>query len=286
MHEQEHVKLLRKYHTPRFKYGTTVNCTIRGPVKIVGLTDAPIPWPKCRSGKRSRAIILYGALAKAVKRESARAVAYWFGVGRFTVCMWRKALGVGRYTEGTSALLSRMAPKTCQSIEANRKRAPSLRSPERAAKIGAAKRGIPTPDHVKEAIARANRGRKSTQQTRLKMSEAHKRRGTIPPAMRGPRWTVEDHALLGTMKDKDVADRIGRPLGAVQARRYVFGIPNILKRKPISKPPRWTPERDRLLGTMPDTVLARQLRCSPYSVFFRRKKLKISRYRGPLGPRR
>ena len=49
----------------------------------------------------------------------------------------------------------------------------------------------------------------------------------------------------------------------------------------IPKPPRWTPEREQLLGTMPDTNLARKLRCSPMSVFSRRRKLKIPRYREP-----
>ena len=43
-------------------------------VKIVGLTDARIPWPKGRSGKCARHVIaLYGDLAEAVKRESAQA---------------------------------------------------------------------------------------------------------------------------------------------------------------------------------------------------------------------
>jgi hypothetical protein len=86
------------------------------------------------------------------------------------------------------------------------------------------------------------------------------------------------------MPDKDVAERTGRTLGAVQARRYVFGVPNVIKRNPMSKPPRWTPKRERLLGTMPDSVLARKLRCSPFSVFNRRRKLKIPRYRGPWPP--
>ena len=55
----------------------------------------------------------------------------------------------------------------------------SLKSPERATKIGAAKRGISTPDHVKEAIARAKTGSKATQQTRLKMSEAGEENPTL-----------------------------------------------------------------------------------------------------------
>jgi hypothetical protein len=49
---------VRPYQTPRFHYGDVVKCEMRGDVKIVCLTAARIPWPKCRTGKRSRAIIL------------------------------------------------------------------------------------------------------------------------------------------------------------------------------------------------------------------------------------
>jgi len=70
-------------------------------------------------------------------------------------------------------------PETIQNEESTRKRMESLKSPERAAKIGAAKRGIPLPDHVKEAIARAKTGSKATQQTRLKMSEAGEENPTL-----------------------------------------------------------------------------------------------------------
>jgi hypothetical protein len=253
-------------------------------VTVAGLSDAPIQWPYVAQpgGNGYRSLILCGDLVRAVRRESEIAVMHWWGVSRHTVLKWRKALGVEKNTEGTRDLASRLAPETIQNAESTRKRMESLKSPERAAKIGAARRGIPLPQHVKEAIARAKTGSKATEQTRLKMSEAHKRRGTTPPGI--PLWTKEEHALLGTMPDKDVAERIGRPLGAVQARRYAFGVPNVKKRNPMSKPPRWTPKQDRLLGTMPDTVVARKLRCSPFSVFFRRRKLKIPRYRGPWPP--
>ena len=56
--------------------------------------------------------------------------------------------------------------------------------PERAAKIAAAKKGKPRPPHVIEAMRSANIGRKHTVETRRKMSEAHKRRGTMPPKAR------------------------------------------------------------------------------------------------------
>ena len=155
MQETERVKLIGgPYRTPRFKFGAVVCCEIRGNVEFVGLTDARIPWPKCRTGKRSRAIILYGALVDAVRRESALAVQYWWGISEDTVWRWRQALGVDRVNAGTSALLSRQAPETCQSANANERRMPTLKSPERAAKIAAARTGKLRPPHVIEQRAR------------------------------------------------------------------------------------------------------------------------------------
>src|SRR5579872_1403267 len=97
--------LFGPYRTPRFKYGDLVFCELRGWVKITGLTDGRIPWPTCRVGKRkARALILYGALGEAVRRESAQAVGYWWGVAPCTVSMWRQALDVKPTNEGTRRL--------------------------------------------------------------------------------------------------------------------------------------------------------------------------------------
>jgi hypothetical protein len=38
-------KLLGRYKTPKFKMGDEVACARRGDVRIVGVSDAPIPWP-------------------------------------------------------------------------------------------------------------------------------------------------------------------------------------------------------------------------------------------------
>jgi hypothetical protein len=278
MHDLDGFKLLGEYKTPRFKYGSVVTCAIRGPVKIIGLTAARIPWPKGRFRKRGSAIILYGALADAVRRKSVEAIKHWFGVGNDTVWKWRKALGVEGTNAGTSALLSRWAPETVQSEQANVAREPALKTPERAAKIAAAKRGKPRPAHVIEAMRAANTGKKASKEAREKMSEANKRRGTRPPAAGVP-WTAEEDALLGTMKDKDVAARTGRTDGAVSDHRYVLGVPAFVKRAPRGKSVEWTPAKERLLGTMPDTVLARRLRCSPMMVRWRRKRLGIPAHR-------
>ena len=44
MDDAKRFRLLGKYRTPRFRYGRKVLCAVRGEVKIVGLTEAPIPW--------------------------------------------------------------------------------------------------------------------------------------------------------------------------------------------------------------------------------------------------
>src|SRR5262245_40437741 len=108
-----HPELLGSYATPAFEYGDVVSCARRGDVRIVGLSEAPIPWPigqRLPKG-RARALVLYAGLAEAVRRESAEAVAHHWGVKVNTVWQWRKALGVGANTEGTHRLESeRLAP--------------------------------------------------------------------------------------------------------------------------------------------------------------------------------
>ena len=97
-------KLLGRYRTPRFRIGDVVRCARRGEVRIVGLSDAPIPWPtgQLLRGGRRPALILYGGLAEAVRRESAEAVMHSWGVKHATVWLWRKALGVPQYNPGTT----------------------------------------------------------------------------------------------------------------------------------------------------------------------------------------
>src|SRR5262245_7833747 len=100
--------LLGSYARPALRPGDVATCAIRGEVEVVRHSDAPIPWPvgRCLSRGRQRFLILCGDLVKAVKRESALAVARWWGVGSGTVWRWRQALGVGATTEGTTRLRS------------------------------------------------------------------------------------------------------------------------------------------------------------------------------------
>jgi hypothetical protein len=80
--------------------------------------------------------------------------------------------------------------------------------------------------------------------------------------------------LLGTLIDKDLARRLGRPIQSVRQRRNSLGIaPFTLQPMP------WTNADDRLLGTMPDAELAARLGRSKMAVELRRLHRKISPFR-------
>jgi hypothetical protein len=131
---------------PRFRYSDVVFCERYGEVTLRRLSKGRIPWPMCRRRKVG-ATVLCGGLVDQVRRESGVAVQCWCGVGQDTVWKWRKALGVGRYTQGTRAL---------QSDYANEPRMDAIRAkawakagdPERRAKISAANRGRPVAPHI------------------------------------------------------------------------------------------------------------------------------------------
>ena len=60
-------KLLGKYRTPTFNYGDVVACARRGDVRVVGLSDAPIPWPLAQTlpKGRGRSLVLDAGLVEA-----------------------------------------------------------------------------------------------------------------------------------------------------------------------------------------------------------------------------
>jgi hypothetical protein len=91
-------------------------------------------------------------------------------------------------------------------------------------------------------------------------------------------WLPQDEALLGTMADRDVADRLGRSVTAVCVRRQQLKIPSHqeTQRKQVLC---WNQHKDRLLGTMPDAELAKRLGIATFRVFLRRQRLNIPSYR-------
>jgi hypothetical protein len=163
-----------------------------------------------------------GSLVRAIRKESEIAVAHHLGVSDQTVWAWRKALGVGATTPGTSRLrrdhFSEPWGKAARQMAWSK-----AREPQRRAKIAAARRGRPRPAHVIEAMARARRGRSHSEETRRKMSAAHRLRGTRPPEAGRP-WTAEEDELVRTLPAKEVARRTGRTLKAVYGRLLDLGM--------------------------------------------------------------
>ena len=153
---------------------------------------------------------------------------HWWGVGSDTAWKWRKALGVGATTRGTSRLRSDYT-KEPWAVEAWARRYDEATEPVRRAKIAAARRGKPRP-RVIEAMREARLGSHHTEETRRRMSETHKRRWMRPPAAGRP-WTPEEDALLGTMPDPEVARRTGRSPGAVQGRRAELDIDGFYRKR-------------------------------------------------------
>lgn len=226
MTDDERFKLLfGPYRAPTFEYGDVLFCEVRGDLVLCGLTDAPIPWPigkKRGKGSRGRSIIVSAGLAEAVRRESSQAVAHWWGVSKYTVGLWRRALGVGPSNEGTRRLRHDYFEEP-PALAGRRKSVETAGDPARRAKIGAARRGKRQPPHVGAAVAAAHRGKTASAETRRKMSETHRQRSTQPPSGGRP-WTAEEDALLRSLPPAEVVRRTGRTPRAVYARRRVLGI--------------------------------------------------------------
>jgi hypothetical protein len=146
MTDAERFKLLGTYKTPRVRIGTRLTCEACD-VIVVGYSDGRIPWPIGRGPRQaSKALIVYGGLADAIRRESNQAVCYWFGVSAQTVGKWRKTLGVGLTNDGTHRLRSEYQVEPW-AVEARAKAHAKTGDPERRAKIAAAKIGKPRPVH-------------------------------------------------------------------------------------------------------------------------------------------
>jgi hypothetical protein len=221
--EDTRVRLLfGPYRTPRFRVGWVVRCRVRGDVTICGLSEAPIPWPLCRTGSRT-GLVVYKGLEKAVRRESALAVAHWWGIGRNTVWKWRKALGVDATTEGTGRLRSEYT-KEPWAQEALKKAQAKAGDPGRREKIAASRRRRPRPPHVIQAMAEARRGSRHSEDTRRRMSETHKARGTLVPGT--VPWTPEEDRLVRSLPIQEAARLTGRSEGAVRTRRSRLKVPD------------------------------------------------------------
>jgi hypothetical protein len=189
MDDAERFRLIGTYRTPRFRIGRRVRCQVRGEVVITGMTDAPIPWPVGKGGRGRHSLVVYKGLAKAIRLDSNQAVVHWWGVDVQTVSKWRRLVGVRRATEGTSRL-HREFDKEPWAVRARAKAHAKARDLERRRKIAEARRRKPRPPHVIEAKCRSWRGSRHTVESRQRMSEAHRKRGTLVPG--AVPWTAEE----------------------------------------------------------------------------------------------
>src|SRR5262249_55812935 len=94
MREDTQATVLGSYRTPVHSVGKVAMDEIRGEVVITGTSKAPIPWPLARRTGGRAALVVFSGLSEALRRESPRAVAHWWGVSPSTVRRWRVTLGL------------------------------------------------------------------------------------------------------------------------------------------------------------------------------------------------
>jgi hypothetical protein len=225
MHSHDRFQLqYGPYRMPRWPVGRLLRCTIRGEQRVAGISAARIPWPQRRVGNPSMkgsgmlSLIVCGDLERAIRTESAQAVGYHWGVSSATVAAWRKALGVGPVTEGTSRL-RRQALLDMLDDGGREKLLASLQSPERAAKIGAANRGRKQPREAVERRRQARLGHRHSDEARERMCQ-----GQLARYARLARWTAEMDAELGTAPDRELGERFGLVTSSVRRRRSKLGV--------------------------------------------------------------
>jgi hypothetical protein len=207
------------YTSPAFEFGDVVECEVRGPVRIIKLTDAPIPWPIGIAPEGGRSLVVYGDLARAVRREANKAVAHHWGVTGQTITKIRRGLGIGR-TEGDT-LLFKAYGKRPEHRKAMAAMWATARDPVRRSKIAEAKRGKPRPAAVVEKMRAARLGAKASEATKAKMRAA--RVGRRPPWL-NPGWSAAEDELCRTLPAAEVSRQTGRSISAVYNRRNELGV--------------------------------------------------------------
>ena len=152
----------------------------------------------------------------AVQKESNRAICHWWGVTGQTVSQWRKTLGVGRSNPGTSRLHAEHY-RDHVGEAMHKALLPALRSPERRAKISAAKLGKPRPDLSERN--RSRRGAKLSAGARQRMKEAWQKHGFVGGKKGARAWTPAEDELVRTLPTAEAARLMGRTLASVGSRR-------------------------------------------------------------------
>lgn len=99
----------------------------------------------------------------------------------------------------------------------------------------------------------------------------------IPSRRKPAAWTPEQVALLGTLRDAEIARRLGRKQTDVAMRRRARGLSQ--PPKPQERP--WTAEELQWLGVLPDAEVARRSARPASAVAFERRARGI---RAPKAP--
>jgi hypothetical protein len=126
MTEKDHVKLLYgPYTTPALKVGDRTFCLYRDDeVVIYDWSLGRMPWPLCyHVGTRAcgKGILVDEELGRAIRMESATAIAYWWGVSAVTVTHWRRAIGANkRNNPGSRRLIQAAVEKASATYQASR----------------------------------------------------------------------------------------------------------------------------------------------------------------------
>jgi len=238
MTDLDRVKLLHgPYHPPLLRVGDREVCLLRDClVVITGISNARIPWPRCRplEGRGGVGLWLGGDLARAVQTESAAAVMYWWRASSTAVHHWRRALGVTwTRNEGTRRL-----------------------------RIAAARLGAAT---MKEKEWTEAEQRACAARSRALNSIRHAQAACFH---RERAWKAREVRLLGRLPDAEVARRTGRDADAVRVKRQSLGIPN-------PQSPAWTADEMAQLGTDRDSAVAAAIGRTVASVRWKRRSLGI-----------
>jgi hypothetical protein len=273
MTDSERFKLIYgPYTAPKCGIGDTVLCDCRGQeVTVTGMTDAPIPWP-CTHGNGRPCPVLCGDLIRAVRTESALAVAYHWDVCTSTVAKWRRALNVPRITNGSRRLLIENAAEVLTPLVRAKGKA-AMHSPEVRAKLSALRKGRRQHPNTTAAFREIAKRPKSEEWKRGQ-SERSRKMWENPEAYGLPRrrpWSAEETALLGTDTDRAISERLGIPKRAVTQERVRLRIPGLSQL--------WNEQETALLGTAPDSQLAARIGKSATAIRQRRDRLGIPAFR-------
>jgi hypothetical protein len=151
---------------------------LHGLVQVNGFSEGRLSWPtRKRPRGGARTLALTEDLVRAIRLESAVAVAYWWGISTKTVRVFRRLLDVPRNTPGTIARHAVVAEPP----------------PAEAGAKGRMK--VATSPAIRQRIADAQRGKQVSAEVREKMSEA--RRGVPKPEGWGQvanRWMMAGKA--------------------------------------------------------------------------------------------